>query len=1123
MSVLGPKLHFLWLLIFLFPLQLLAQSGSLYLTNFTSQEWQDNQNWDIVQDSLHNMILANRRGITVYSGDERHRIQCPSVPYTLEKDEETNTIYAGCKNQFGYLKRNPKGVYQYESLAIDSSGGDFTQITVGDSIVYFLGNRKIYRIPRTEQQDSAKWTTWTADDNQPFMGMFQFSENTFINIWNKGLHKLESDTLSHIDNGSRIRTDHIIFNINYDKDHLLIGTDNNEMYLFDGVEFSRYKPESHKYLKQSTVMEAINIPGNRIAIGTMAGGVEIINKGNDETVYTINYLTGLPEDEIYALATDKNDGLWISHNQGITRASLNLPVKNFLTYPGIKGRPLKTAQIDSTLFVATTTSIYYLAEEKNYQRKTITVKEEISEEERKKRQEKQEEKDKSDNFFKRVADKLFGNDKDQEEKEKETTGEKEEEYQYKKKDISLLKAINYKYKEIDNITGRYNQLLPFKNGICVATNNGFFFINDKKEGSQIIEDSQIQHITKLPDSDKLFVATQKGIREITYHNQSWSKRDPAPSLKNNIFSVAVENSGTVWAGGEDNLYKITEEDDTSKVNTYQVQTRYPEKYHVGIQNDSIYLLLDEGIYTYQENIDSFLPIDKYDNNESQNLTYDISQPPHIWVNNEEDWRSLNNQSFENQTVKSYLKLFESIEDIFSKNNRLWITTKEGIYRVKPDKDIPENKHFKAYFSTIREAGKNRLQIQDFSYDKENAAFEFKVAAPHYIGHNKTKYQFYIKGMMDDWSEWQSSPSFQFFTKKGSYVVKARAKNIWGDIQETRAIHFDIPPPFTETIWFYSIIGLIGILLIYGFIKIREKKLRRDKKILEQKVQERTKTIEEQKEEIKLQRDEIQEKKNNLQKKNNEITYSIEYAARIQSALLPVTNYFYDAFSDYFILFKPRDIVSGDFYWITQKDNKVYITAADCTGHGVPGAFMSMLGVSFLNEIVSETDKYNNSTAAEVLNELRTMVKKSLHQNDTKNKSKDGMDMAFCIIDYENNQLQYAGAHNPLLIFRNNKDFEEIKPDRMPIGAYLRKEEKPFTNHIIDINPGDSFYMFSDGYPDQFGGPENKKFKKKNLKNFLSDIHDRSMEEQHRLLVQKFEEWKGDNTQIDDVILIGFKT
>jgi serine phosphatase RsbU (regulator of sigma subunit) len=290
-------------------------------------------------------------------------------------------------------------------------------------------------------------------------------------------------------------------------------------------------------------------------------------------------------------------------------------------------------------------------------------------------------------------------------------------------------------------------------------------------------------------------------------------------------------------------------------------------------------------------------------------------------------------------------------------------------------------------------------------------------------------------------------------------------------------------------------------------------------VLEQKVKERTKTIEEQKEEIETQRDEILQSKNELQKKNEEITDSIEYASRIQTALLPLQEHFHKAFQDHFILFKPRDIVSGDFYWIYRKNQKIYVTAADCTGHGVPGAFMSMLGISFLNEIVSH-DRNGVYNAADILNNLRNMVKQSLRQSSDSEGSKDGMDMSLCIIDKKKNVVDFAGAFNPMILFRNG-EMEVIKADRMPVGVYV-KEKGSFTNQQVEVKAGDTFYIFSDGYIDQFGGPKGKKFKMKALKNLLNDIYDRNMEEQLRILDHNFKEWKGDNMQVDDVIVLGIK-
>jgi serine phosphatase RsbU (regulator of sigma subunit) len=292
-----------------------------------------------------------------------------------------------------------------------------------------------------------------------------------------------------------------------------------------------------------------------------------------------------------------------------------------------------------------------------------------------------------------------------------------------------------------------------------------------------------------------------------------------------------------------------------------------------------------------------------------------------------------------------------------------------------------------------------------------------------------------------------------------------------------------------------VIGAIAVFLI--IIKIRERKLLRDKKILEQKVKERT--IE-------------------IQKQKEEITDSINYASRIQQAVHPPQNYFDNTFSDHFILYLPRDIVSGDFYWIAEDKDKLYFTAADCTGHGVPGAFMSMLGISSLNEIFS--NKNDNLTAGRILNLLREKIKFSLHQTGKDSETKDGMDMALCVLHKKKKILEYAGAYNPLYLIRDG-ELQEYKADRMPIGIYL-VEKSSFTNNKIKIKKGDVIYIFSDGYADQFGGPAQTKFKTVNIKKLLLEINNKPMNEQKQILVDRFNKWKGKLNQIDDVIFIGIR-
>ena len=229
------------------------------------------------------------------------------------------------------------------------------------------------------------------------------------------------------------------------------------------------------------------------------------------------------------------------------------------------------------------------------------------------------------------------------------------------------------------------------------------------------------------------------------------------------------------------------------------------------------------------------------------------------------------------------------------------------------------------------------------------------------------------------------------------------------------------------------------------------------------------------------------------------------------AMLPEDHHFRNSFSDYFIIFNPRDIVSGDFYWIGEDEKHVFFTVADCTGHGVPGAFMSTLGISTLDEIIT-----NNADlkANAVLNLLREKIKMSLHQTGKQGEANDGMDVAFCILHKDRKTLEFSGAYNSLFLFQKG-EFMEYRADRMPIGIYYGEKES-FTNYEIDVQKGDTIYIFSDGFADQFGGPKKTKYMKYNLKKLLSEIHYKPMAEQQTILKDEFEKWKGSSNQIDDV-------
>ncbi|OFY95983.1 MAG: hypothetical protein A2309_05375 [Bacteroidetes bacterium RIFOXYB2_FULL_35_7] len=504
-------------------------------------------------------------------------------------------------------------------------------------------------------------------------------------------------------------------------------------------------------------------------------------------------------------------------------------------------------------------------------------------------------------------------------------------------------------------------------------------------------------------------------------------------------------------------------------------------------------------------------------------------------------------------------------------NRIWFGTIKGLTCYNPSLDKTNLAEPKIHLTNINLFFENtewKKRVDSVSswfslpfkliLGHADNHFTFKFAGISYYNPDKVQYKYMLEGLDNTWSPARRDGEAVYpGLPHGEYKFKVISVNKFGKWNEEPIIFsFVIKPPFWKTTWFYIACVVFVFLGFFLFVRLRLQKLRRDKRILEEKVRVRTREIAEknvvlevqkkeilekneelhqQNEEIIAQRNEIENQKLIVEDKNKEITDSIRYARRIQTAVLPNIELIQNAVQDFFILFKPKDIVSGDFYWMMRKNNFIFVTAADCTGHGVPGAFMSMLGLSFLNDIVNRPEIISTSR---VLDELRDCIITSLQQKGVPGEQKDGMDISFCALDLDTNIVEFSGANNPLYIITTHPDTEgeeaaiehagarliELKPDKMPIAIYENMSH--FSSRKFQLKKGDAFYMLSDGYADQFGGPKGKKFMSKRFKQMLVEIYEKPMQEQQEFMDKIIEDWKfGDGNcfeQTDDITVVGIK-
>jgi ligand-binding sensor domain-containing protein/serine phosphatase RsbU (regulator of sigma subunit) len=609
-------------------------------------------------------------------------------------------------------------------------------------------------------------------------------------------------------------------------------------------------------------------------------------------------------------------------------------------------------------------------------------------------------------------------------------------------------------------------------------------------------------------SNNLWVGTNDGLFLWSPEQGDWYKytRGDGRIAGNMITALFCDSRGNIWIGSENyiGLTKHTPKADPES-GTFAVIDlggSYIPRVISETPDGRIWVGTESGLIILKDDVVE-LKLTHAEGLLSNNIKQLLPDGDYIYIGTN---RGLNRYSLNEGLIATFTRRngFTGIEatpngSFKDSQGKLWFGTTNGVTVIDPAKFPPLNTKPLTHLAAMT-VNKETVEMSDnlkLSYREKAIAFDYYsicVNNPDAVG-----FMVMLEGADEGYRPvTNQTTAYYSGLPPGHYTFRVKASNSYGYWDEEPVEYsFTIRPPFYKAPWFIALMVIALLALIGVYIKTREMKLVKEKKILEDKVMERTA--------------EVVQKSLIIEEKNRDITASIRYAERIQRAMLPAD----DLFPETFVFFRPKDIVSGDFYWMYDNGDCEFIAAVDCTGHGVPGAFMSIIGHNSLNKIVRE---YGIVKPSAILDQLNNEIMKALLQRHETTVN-DGMDLTLIVYNKQKKTLEYAGAYNPLYLVRNG-ELTVHKTDRFPIGMTTIEQKKSFSNFELEIKPGDMIYLSSDGYADQFGGTQGGKYMSAKFKKLLAEIYNLPVKDQHRRLEKDITAWQGDHPQVDDILVIG---
>ncbi len=1079
------RIWVIWLILLFSPLIAFTQinRGNLFFTNYYSFEKYNaaRQNWDIVQDSKGIIYVANSSGyLLVFDGIDWDKIPVAKVGLRSLAIDSHDRLYIGYNNGFGYIDlRKAKKIFHPLSPLLPNKykncGIIWQIIVLNDTTVYFQSEQRIF-IYNSIRNSFEVIEVNDYSHNDIFYRMFLIDSSLFIYLKKAGLFLLKKDTIEFIKQSEKLKGSFIRGFFHF-AGKLYISTFNNGLYIYEKGSFTPVKTPIDSLIKHNHYY-ALPLDEKHL-IFTLATGGFIITDQNFRIIRVLNVYTGLQNDKILNIYVDKNKVIWLALDNGIASVYPFYPLYVYDDRFGIeKYTKVYTSLFkDSVLFLGTSTGIYY----KNWKKSDFSLV-----------------------------------------------------YDHKKARLAIKLNPFLSIKDYNGIF-KVSTLKKWNNTLLFSSLYGFGYIYNFI-ANYIIKAHTIRTFVIADKNTVLALSRSLTVLKYIPDSSQWRIVKIFDKIKGRI--IVPDTDGYYWiASSTLGLYRVKFSSDYTKIISFDKFNkdaglhRLPSQINNKVFRFGSQLLFStiKGIYRYDKTRNEFYPDTLLNRliggNFFVNLIF-IDTHGDIWVkynykHNERDiWKLIRIHKTDTgyyvernlfNPLMNRIYSFSQISDslyVIGTDNGCVLYDASMHFRTIP---------FNAFIKQVQTINPDSLlasyvyagdtnsikNMPKLPYQYRNIKFLF--AANYYLS-DKISFSYILQGYDKKWSEW-TQHNFKEYSNlpPGKYIFKLKAKNIFDTSSSVAVYAFEILPPWYQTFWAFFLYFIMAILFVWLIVYLYTLRLKKQKEHLESLVKERTKEIEKQKNILEKQNKEITEK-------NREITDSITYAQRIQSAILPLDEVFEKYFDDYFILFKPRDIVSGDFYWINIKNDKIILSVVDCTGHGVPGAFMSILGYETLNTIVLGM---GITEPAKILEYQDKLIKKALKRQQTE--TKDGMEMSVSVIDRKKNIITFAGARHPLVYIKNHK-LMEIPGTKRGIGEEL---DIPFVQHTIEIDHPLWIYLFSDGYKDQFGGgAKMRKFMKKYFYEKLLQIHSLSGEQQKKHLEQTLIQWMKGYQQTDDILVLG---